>query len=104
LLNLVQNSLDALAGRPEPTLWLKACETANGVDLIVRDNGTGIPKENLSKIFDPFFTTKQVGQGMGLGLSICFRMIQQMEGEVKIDTAAGSHTQFTLSLKKPVNS
>lgn len=101
LLNLVQNSLDALAGRPSPTIWLKACETANGVDFIVRDNGPGIPKENLSKIFDPFFTTKQVGQGMGLGLSICFRMIQQMEGEVKIDTAVGSHTQFTLSLKKP---
>ncbi len=103
LLNLVQNSLDALAGRSSPTIWLKACVTANGVDLIVRDNGTGIPKENLSKIFDPFFTTKQVGQGMGLGLSICFRMIQQMEGEVKIDTAADSHTQFTLSLKKPAN-
>ncbi|OYW76288.1 MAG: hypothetical protein B7Z37_09340 [Verrucomicrobia bacterium 12-59-8] len=103
LLNLVQNSLDALADRPSPTIWLKACETENGVDLIVRDNGTGIPKENLSKIFDPFFTTKQVGQGMGLGLSICFRMIQNMEGEMKIDTAAGSHTQFTLSLKKPAN-
>ncbi len=103
LLNLVQNSLDALAGRPTPTIWLKACETENGVDLIVRDNGMGIPKENLSKIFDPFFTTKQVGQGMGLGLSICFRMIQQMGGEVKIDTAPDSHTQFTLSLKKPEN-
>ena len=101
LLNLVQNSLDALAGRPSPTIWIKAVEMPNGVDLIVRDNGSGIPKENLSKIFDPFFTTKQVGQGMGLGLSICFRMIQQMGGDVKIDTAEGSHTQFTLSLKKP---
>jgi two-component system sensor histidine kinase PhcS len=104
LLNLVQNSLDALAGCPEPTILLKAQTTASGVDLIVRDNGMGIPKENLSKIFDPFFTTKQVGQGMGLGLSICFRLIQQMGGEVKIDTAEGSHTQFTLSLKKPENS
>ena len=104
LLNLVQNSLDALAGRPAPTIWLKAQATANSIDLIVRDNGMGIPKENLSKIFDPFFTTKQVGQGMGLGLSICFRMIQQMGGEVKIDTATDSHTQFTLSLKKPENS
>ncbi len=101
LLNLVQNSLDALAGRPSPVIWLKAATTPNGVDLIVLDNGMGIPKENLSKIFDPFFTTKQVGQGMGLGLSICFRMIQQMGGEIKIDSLAGSHTQFTLSLKKP---
>lgn len=103
LLNLVQNSLDALAGRPGPTILIKAVETANGVDLIVRDNGSGIPKENLSKIFDPFFTTKEVGQGMGLGLSICFRLIQQMGGEVKIDSETGSHTQFTLSLKKPDN-
>lgn len=104
LLNLVQNSLDALAGRESPTIWIRAQPTANGIDLIVRDNGMGIPKENLSKIFDPFFTTKQVGQGMGLGLSICFRMIQQMGGEVKIDTLEGSHTQFTLSLQKPENS
>ncbi|MBE2286607.1 MAG: hypothetical protein IAE77_24330 [Prosthecobacter sp.] len=103
LLNLVQNSLDALAGRPDPTILIKAQPTASGVDLIVRDNGSGIPKENLSKIFDPFFTTKQVGQGMGLGLSICFRLIQQMGGEVKIDTAEGSHTQFTLSLRRPAH-
>ena len=103
LLNLVQNSLDAVTGRPSPTIWLRAAATPGGVDLIVLDNGMGIPKENLSKIFDPFFTTKQVGQGMGLGLSICFRMIQQMGGEIKIDSLVGSHTQFTLSLKKPEN-
>lgn len=101
LLNLVQNSLDALAGRPQPTLLLKTQETPGEVAIIVRDNGAGIPKENISKIFDPFFTTKEVGQGMGLGLSICYRMIQSMDGEVTIDTAPGSHTQFTLSLKKP---
>lgn len=101
LLNLVQNSLDALAGRPSPTIWLRAAETDAGVDLIVRDNGSGIAKDNLPKIFDPFFTTKQVGQGMGLGLSICFRLVQQMGGEVRIDTEQNSHTQFTLGLKKP---
>ena len=101
LLNLIQNSLDALAGREGATILLGACKTAKGIDLIVRDNGSGIPQEHLSKIFDPFFTTKEVGQGMGLGLSICFRLIQQMGGEVKIDTAVGSHTQFTLSLKNP---
>lgn len=103
LLNFVHNSLDALAGRAEPTIWIKAQEAGERVELTVRDNGKGIPKDNLSKIFDPFFTTKEVGQGMGLGLSICFRMIQQMHGEVKIDTEEGSHTQFTLSLQKPTN-
>lgn len=103
LLNFVQNSMDALAGRPQPAILVKAVETADGVDLIVRDNGSGIPKANLPKIFDPFFTTKQVGQGMGLGLSICFRLIQQMGGEVRIDTEEDSHTQFTLTLGKPAN-
>ncbi len=101
LLNLVQNALDALGGRPNPTILLTARETDAAVHLIVRDNGMGIPKDHLSKIYDPFFTTKDVGQGMGLGLSICYRMIQQMEGEVVIDTEPNSHTQFTLILQKP---
>ncbi|MCB1276915.1 ATP-binding protein [Prosthecobacter sp.] len=103
LLNFIQNSLDALVGRDTPTIRLRCHETDSGIDLIVRDNGSGIPKEHLSKVFDPFFTTKEVGQGMGMGLSICFRLIQQMGGEVKIDTAVGSHTQFILSLKKPAS-
>ena len=77
-----------------PGMWTK---------LEFADTGCGIPEENMARIFEPFFTTKDVGQGMGLGLSICFRLIQQMGGEVKIDSEVGSHTQFTLSLKKPDN-
>ena len=102
VINLIQNSLDALNDRPEPQILLKAFENESQVELIVRDNGSGIPQANLAKIFDPFFTTKPVGQGMGLGLSLCFRMIQGMGGEVSVDTAERSHTQFTISLAKPV--
>ncbi|MBL9130928.1 MAG: hypothetical protein JNG86_07005 [Verrucomicrobiaceae bacterium] len=101
VLNLIQNSLDALQGRPEPQILLKAAENGSRVELLVRDNGSGIPQANVAKIFDPFFTTKPVGQGMGLGLSLCYRMIQGMGGEVSLDTAEGSHTQFTVSLQKP---
>ena len=101
VLNLVQNSLDALQGRAEAQIMLKAFEQDSRVLLIVRDNGSGIPQANLAKIFDPFFTTKPVGQGMGLGLSLCYRMIQGMGGEVSVDTAEGSHTQFTISLARP---
>jgi C4-dicarboxylate-specific signal transduction histidine kinase len=102
VINLIQNSLDALNGRSEPQILLKAFENESHVELIVRDNGSGIPQANLAKIFDPFFTTKPVGQGMGLGLSLCFRMIQGMGGEVSVDTAEGSHTQFKISLSRPV--
>ena len=100
VLNLVQNSLDALQGRAEAQIVLKAFEQDSRVLLMVRDNGSGIPQANLAKIFDPFFTTKPVGQGMGLGLSLCYRMIQGMGGEVSVDTAEGSHTQFTISLAR----
>jgi C4-dicarboxylate-specific signal transduction histidine kinase len=102
LINLVHNSLDALQGRESPTILVKAVDNGPRIELIVRDNGSGIPKANLAKIFDPFFTTKPVGQGMGMGLSLCFRMIQGMGGEVHVDSVEGSHTQFTLSLVKPV--
>lgn len=100
VINFIQNSLDALEGRDDPRILLKACENGERIDLIVRDNGSGIPQANLDKIFDPFFTTKPVGQGMGLGLSLCFRMIQGMGGTVKVDTVEGSHTQFTVSLER----
>jgi len=101
VLNLVQNSLDALQGRAEAQILLKAFEQDSRVLLVVRDNGSGIPQANLAKIFDPFFTTKPVGQGMGLGLSLCYRMIQGIGGEVTVDTAEGSHTQFSISLARP---
>lgn len=101
LLNVMQNSLDALQGRAEPEILLKAFLQEGRVHLIVRDNGCGIPQSNLAKIFDPFFTTKPVGEGMGLGLSLCYRMIQGMGGEMTVDSIEGSHTQFTICLARP---
>ncbi|MBE7495656.1 MAG: hypothetical protein HS117_11960 [Verrucomicrobiaceae bacterium] len=101
VLNLVQNSLDALQDRPEPRILLQAVENGPRVELIIDDNGPGIPPENLARIFDPFFTTKPVGQGMGLGLSLCFRMAQGMGGDLRVDTPPGGHTRFTLSLGRP---
>ena len=96
ILNLVQNSLDALAGRPSPTIQISAtCDDEISV-LIVSDNGPGIPEDNVKRIFDPFFTTKEVGQGMGLGLSICYRMIQQMGGNIEVSSVADEFTEFRL--------
>ena len=57
--------------------------------MIVRDNGPGIDAEHLDKIFDPFFTTKDVGEGMGLGLSICYRIVQECEGKISVAHRAG---------------
>jgi len=64
--------------------------------LTVRDNGTGIKAEHLDKIFDPFFTTKDVGEGMGLGLSICYRIVQECEGHIAVRTEPGKFCEFAL--------
>jgi signal transduction histidine kinase len=99
--NLLQNSVDALKektfGAPEkPAIWIEG-RVENGKSiLVIRDNGNGIEPENLEKIFDPFFTTKDVGQGMGLGLSICYRIVQDYEGRISVRSERGKFCEFAL--------
>jgi two-component system sensor histidine kinase PhcS len=100
LVNLLQNSLDALKAKTftgeKPTIWIESRPEPGKSLLIVRDNGTGIPSDALDKIFDPFFTTKEVGQGMGLGLAICYRIVQDCEGRIAVRTEPGKFCEFTL--------
>jgi signal transduction histidine kinase len=100
LVNLLQNSLDALKAKTfteeKPTLWIDSRLAPGKSILVVRDNGTGISAEHLDKIFDPFYTTKDVGAGMGLGLSICYRIVQEYEGRITVRTEAGKFCEFTL--------
>jgi two-component system NtrC family sensor kinase len=56
----------------------------------------GIDAKHLDKIFDPFFTTKEVGEGMGLGLSICYRIVQEYGGKISVKTEPGKFCEFTL--------
>ena len=64
--------------------------------MVVRDNGTGIESEHLDKIFDPFYTTKDVGEGMGLGPVICYRIVRELEGRILVRTEPGKFCEFTL--------
>lgn len=100
IINLVQNAVDAMRDNKHteeaPTIWIEDELTDEHYRLIVRDNGPGIPPEAIDKIFDPFFTTKDVGDGMGLGLSICYRIMQQHGGRIKVRTERKKFTEFTL--------
>lgn len=98
--NLLQNSVDALKakdfGDGHPIVSIEGRVENGRSRLILRDNGTGIEKKHLDKIFDPFFTTKDVGKGMGLGLGICYRIIQEFGGTISVQSEPGQYCEFTL--------
>ncbi len=100
LVNLLQNALDAMKRKnyegEKPTLWLESKVENNLSLLTIRDNGCGIEPHVLDKIFDPFFTTKDVGEGMGLGLAICYRIVQEYDGRIVVRSEPGKFCEFTL--------
>ena len=96
-LNLVTNAVQAMPGE-RGTLTLVTRREGDGVAVEVRDNGSGIPPDVISRIFDPFFTTKEVGKGTGLGLSISYKIVQQHGGKISVESHPGSGTKFTVWL------
>jgi signal transduction histidine kinase len=68
------------------------------VEVMVSDNGCGIPQDSIQKVFDPFFTTKPVGQGTGLGLSISYDILKAHSGEMKVESEKNSGTRMTIRL------
>ncbi len=73
------------------------------VEVSIRDEGVGIPEENMSKIFDPYFTTKGMGpqKGVGLGLAICYSIIRNHNGYILVDSVPGKGTTFHIYLPSP---
>ena len=69
------------------------------IEIIVRDNGNGIPQNVVDKIFQPFFTTKPTGQGTGLGLSLSYDIIKAHGGEIKVETKEGEGSEFIIQLQ-----
>lgn len=81
-INLLLNSLDACT--PDSLIDVSTSAMDDQVVVHIRDTGHGIAKEHLAKVFDPFFTTKDVGKGTGLGLAVCYNIVQQHGGEISI--------------------
>jgi signal transduction histidine kinase len=100
LMNLLANSAKALKhldGR-EPRITISARAVSQGHELMVRDNGSGIPPEVLPRIFEPFFTTRTVGQGTGLGLSIVHTIIANHGGTISARSEPSQWTEFAIFL------
>lgn len=96
LVNLVLNAVVAMptGGR----LAFRHIVDGPFLTLIVSDTGEGIPQENLEKIFDPFFTTKRNGEGTGLGLAVCRKIIEQHGGKISVSSRPGEGTEFRIAL------
>ena len=105
VLNLINNAFYAVSEKAklqadnyEPTVSVSTKGLNNTVEIRVRDNGSGIPKDIADKIFQPFFTTKPTGQGTGLGLSLSYDIIKAHGGEIKVETKEGEFTSFLILL------
>lgn len=102
-LNLLLNARDAVTQAPraevEPCVWVGSRLRDDGLlEAWFRDNGVGIPPDQVNHIFEPFFTTKDPGKGTGLGLSTSYHVVRQHGGEILVDSDLGLGTTFAVLL------
>ena len=82
----------------EPTVILTTAKHNGKIEISVKDNGNGIPKNIVDKIFQPFFTTKPTGQGTGLGLSLAYDIVKAHGGEIRVESKEGEGSEFIIQL------
>lgn len=92
--NLITNAIQAMPDGGQ--LTISAYETGEAALISFKDTGVGIPKENLDKIFQPLFTTKSKGQG--LGLAVCKRLIESLDGSIMVESEVGKGSTFTVKI------
>jgi two-component system, NtrC family, sensor kinase len=99
VLAMVINAIDAMP--QEGNLWIATRAVGDSMELVIRDDGVGIPEEHLPHIFEPFYTTKESG-GSGLGLAISQNIVERHGGHIDVKSAAGQGTTFRIVL--PIDS
>ncbi len=102
LVALLVNAVEAMSGLPEGRgeLVVSLYDMADSVRIDVGDNGIGIPSDVLPQIFEPFFSTKEAENGVGLGLSVVYGIVQRHGGRIDVDSQVGSGTTFHLTLPR----
>ena len=106
LLNLFNNAFYAVNEKKKlivngykPIAEVKTRRINDKIEIIVSDNGNGIPQNIIDKIFQPFFTTKPTGEGTGLGLSLSYDIItKEHNGTIKVESKEGEGSGFRITL------
>lgn len=98
LVNILLNAGDALEGQKKGIITINSRLVGEKIIISIIDNGSGIKSENLDKIFEPFFTTKKPGKGTGLGLWVCYNIIQGFSGDMLVESEPGKGTAFHIVL------
>ncbi|MCB9134615.1 MAG: PAS domain-containing protein [Anaerolineales bacterium] len=100
-INLLSNAFDAVDHTGQGAITITSFRKNNHIQVIITDNGHGIPAERIARLFDPFYTTKATGHGTGLGLTISQRIVKQHGGHIQVDSKTDQGTQFMVFL--PIN-
>jgi signal transduction histidine kinase len=98
-MNLLSNAIESIDNQGVITISTSTVDQQ--VVIAIKDDGKGIPPDQIDKIFNPGFTTKGVGVGTGLGLSICYNIIEKHKGVLQVNSELGQGTEFTITI--PIN-
>jgi signal transduction histidine kinase len=103
LTNIMSNAVAAMENGGD--LKISVIGTPDKIKYAIKDNGKGIPKENMNRVFEPFFTTKQLGKGTGLGLAVTYGIVKMHSGDIKVESNADQSegptgTTFTVTFPR----
>lgn len=104
-LNIIMNAADALAesrsrggSGEERRLTIGTRNMGRSIEFRFEDTGPGIPQDEIGRVFDPFYTTKEPGKGTGLGLAVCYRIVERLGGKIEIGSVLGKGTAICVTL------
>jgi len=111
ILNIISNSFYEVHKKKKitgdgfsPVVTLSSKNYTDKIEILIRDNGNGIPEKIKDKLFNPFFTTKPAGEGTGLGLSLSYDIVfKGHNGDITFETEPGKFTEFKITLPKNAN-
>jgi two-component system, NtrC family, C4-dicarboxylate transport sensor histidine kinase DctB len=99
--NLLSNAVQSMRDRPRRVLRVSIRRAESTVTTEVADTGSGISADHMKSLFDPFFTTKEIGEGLGLGLSISYGIVREFGGTISVESELQIGSRFRVTLPAP---